>query len=143
MEKLFKAGGIVEKYIQKALGPVFSLCCCARRGAVLLRAQSFHAHAIENNGTKFKTLRWRLLRWRLTRSVTKNRPFEKCPCQCSFVYPYPSVSDLAGENSDHSPRKTRTKTQTTPDSVFIRERRNSDHGLSFPSPWSEFSLFLG
>ena len=43
--------------------------------------------------------------------------------QCSFVYPYPSVSHLAGGNSDHGPRKTRTKTQTTPDSVFTRERR--------------------
>ena len=32
-------------------------------------------------------------------------------CQCSFVYPYPSVSDLAGGNSDHGPRKTRTKTR--------------------------------
>ena len=51
--------------------------------------------------------------------------------QCSFVYPYPSVSDLAGGNLDHGPRKTRTKTQTTPDSAFTRERRNSDHGLSF------------
>ena len=51
--------------------------------------------------------------------------------QCSFVYTYPSVSALAGGNSDHGPRKTRTKTQTTPDSVFIGERRNSDHGLSF------------
>ena len=51
--------------------------------------------------------------------------------QCSFVYPYPSVSVLAGGNSDHGPRKTRTKTQTTPDSVFIGDRRNSDHGLSF------------
>ena len=50
--------------------------------------------------------------------------------QRSFVYPYPSVSGLAGGNSDHGPRKTRTKTQTTPDSVS-RERRNSDHGLSF------------
>ena len=36
-----------------------------------------------------------------------------------------------GGNSDHGPRKTRTKTQTTPDSVFIGKRRNSDHGLSF------------
>ena len=47
---------------------------------------------------------------------------------------YPSVSALAGGNSDHGPRKTRTKTQTTPDSVFTGgggERRNSDHGLSF------------
>ena len=33
--------------------------------------------------------------------------------------------------SDHGPRKTRTKTQTTPDSVFTRERRNSDHGPNF------------
>ena len=52
-------------------------------------------------------------------------------CQCSFVYPYPSVSDLAGGNSDHGPRKTRAKTQTTPNSVLTKERRNSDHGLSF------------
>ena len=44
---------------------------------------------------------------------------------------YPRDSALAGGNSDHGPRKTRTKTQTTPDSVFIGERRNSDHGLSF------------
>ena len=55
----------------------------------------------------------------------------RCRIQCSFVYPYPSVSDLAGGNSDHGLRKTRTKTQTTPDSVSIGERRNSDHGLSF------------
>ena len=41
--------------------------------------------------------------------------------------PTPSVSDFAGRNSDHSPNKT----QTTPDSVFTRERRNSDQGLSF------------
>ena len=54
-----------------------------------------------------------------------------CLFQCSFVYPYPHVSDLAGGNSDHGPRKTRTKTQTSPDSVFTREGRNSDHGLSF------------
>ena len=40
-------------------------------------------------------------------------------CQGSFVYPYPSVSALAGGNSDHGPRKARLKTQTTPDSVFI------------------------
>ena len=52
------------------------------------------------------------------------------PWWCTFVYPYPSVSALAGGNSDHGPRKTRTKTQTTPDSVFIGETRNSDHGLS-------------
>ena len=55
--------------------------------------------------------------------------------QCSFVYPYPSVSDLAGGNSDHGPRKTRTKTQTTPDSAFARETRNSDHGLSLGCFW--------
>ena len=54
-----------------------------------------------------------------------------CNPQCSFFYPYPSVSVLARGNSDHGPRKTRTKTQTTPDSVFIGETRNSDHGLSF------------
>ena len=51
--------------------------------------------------------------------------------QRPWVYPYPSVSDFAGRNSDHGPSKTQTKTQTTPDSVFTRERRNSDHGLSF------------
>ena len=50
--------------------------------------------------------------------------------QGSLVYPYPSVSDLAGGNSDHGPSKTQTKTQTTPDTVFTSERRNSDHGLS-------------
>ena len=55
--------------------------------------------------------------------------------QCSFVYPYPSVSALEGGNSDHGPRKTRTKTQTTPDSAFIGERKNSDHGLSFGCFW--------
>ena len=67
--------------------------------------------------------------------------------QCSFVYPYPNASDLVGGNSDHGPRKTRTKTHTTPDSVFKRERRNSDHGLSFWGgelrPWSEFGCFWG
>ena len=51
--------------------------------------------------------------------------------QRSFVYPYPSVSDFAGRNSDHGPSKTQTKTQTTPKSVFSREKKNSDHGLSF------------
>ena len=68
-------------------------------------------------------------------SCPASLPFEagspKAISQCSFVYPYPSVSALAAGNSDHGPRKTRTKTQTTPDSVFIGERRNSDHGLSF------------
>ena len=43
----------------------------------------------------------------------------------------PSVSDLAGGNSDHGPRKTRIKTQTNPDSVFSRDKRNSDHGPRF------------
>ena len=47
---------------------------------------------------------------------------------------------VAGGHSDHGPRKTRTKTQTTPDSVFTRERRNSDHGLSF---WGDHGLRLG
>ena len=64
-------------------------------------------------------------------SRAQNSKFCAQNFQCSFVYPYPSVSALAGGNSDHGPRKTRTKTQTTPDSVFIGERRNSDHGLSF------------
>ena len=57
--------------------------------------------------------------------------------QCSLVYPYPSVSELEGGDSDHGPSKTRTKTQTTPDSGFTRQRRNSDHGLSF---WGEGEL---
>ena len=67
--------------------------------------------------------------------------------QRSFVYPYPSVSDLAGGNSDHGPRKTRTKTQTharlwiyqgkeklRPWSEFLG-RGNSDHGLSLGCFW--------
>ena len=33
--------------------------------------------------------------------------------------------------TDRGLRKTRTKTQTTPDTIFIGERRHSDHGLSF------------
>ena len=65
----------------------------------------------------------------------------------SFVYPYPSVSGFAGRSSDHGRSKTRTKTQTTPDSVFIggKEklrpcskflgRENSDHGLSLGCFW--------
>ena len=61
--------------------------------------------------------------------------------------PLPQCFDLAGGNSDHGPRKTRTKTQTTPNPVFARERRNSDHGLSFWGgklrPWSEFGVFFG
>ena len=69
------------------------------------------------------------------------------PIQCSLVYPYPSVSALARGNSDHGPRKTRTKTQTAPDSVVTGEkeklrpwseflgRENSDHGLSFGCFW--------
>ena len=55
--------------------------------------------------------------------------------QCSFVYPYPSVAEVAEGSSDYDPRKTRTKTQTTPDSVFTRERRNSGHGLSLGCFW--------
>ena len=67
-----------------------------------------------------------LTEFALSKQYSRNRIL-----QCSFVYPYPSVSALAGGNSDHGPRKTRTKTQTTPGSVFIGARRNSDHGLSF------------
>ena len=48
---------------------------------------------------------------------------------------YPSVSDLAGGNSDHDPSKAGDKTQTTPDSVLTRARRNSDHGLSLGRFW--------
>ena len=59
-----------------------------------------------------------------------------------WVYPYPRVSDFAGRNSDNSPSETQTKTQTTPDSAYAKERKNSDHGLSFWKgklrPWSEF-----
>ena len=51
--------------------------------------------------------------------------------ECSLAYPYSSVSDFAGLNSDHGPSKTETETQTTQDPVFARERRNSGHGLSF------------
>ena len=91
--------------------------------------------------------------------------------ECSFVYPYPSASALAGGNSDHGPRKARTQNPDHPGlcilyvkikgvifstlldevrqpvpytsfqpptsslkitpNVFIGERRNSDHGLSF------------
>ena len=64
--------------------------------------------------------------------------------QCTFVYPYPSVSALAGGNSDHDARKTRTKTQTLyllkreeklrPWSEFLGTE-NSDHGLSFGCFW--------
>ena len=35
------------------------------------------------------------------------------------------------ENQTMVRAKLRTKTQTTPDSILPRERRNSDHGLSF------------
>ena len=48
----------------------------------------------------------------------------KLEVQRPWVYPYPSVSDFAGRNSDRGPSKTQTKTQT-------RERRNSDHGGTF------------
>ena len=58
-------------------------------------------------------------------------PCLNVPNQCSFVYPYPIFLPSAGGNSDHGPRKTRTKSQTTPDSGFIGESRNSDHSLSF------------
>ena len=63
-----------------------------------------------------------------------------------WVYPYPRVSDFAGRSSDHGPSKTQTKTQTTPVSLFTRQRRetqtwskflgrdNSDHGLNFGLP---------
>ena len=61
----------------------------------------------------------------------KSRISKTVVCQRPWVYPYPRVSDFAGRNSDHGPSKTQTKTQTTPDSVFIGARRNSDHGLSF------------
>ena len=59
---------------------------------------------------------------------------------CSLIYPYPSISDLVGGISDHG--FSRTKTQTTPNTVFTRDKRklrpwseflgreNSDHGLS-------------
>ena len=63
-------------------------------------------------------------------SLAKDEEIRESKDRGSLVYPFPSVSDLAGENSDHGLSKTRTKTQTTPDSVFTRERRNSDHGLS-------------
>ena len=89
-------------------------------------------------------LRWHVCRAKFGMKCVLNYEFsyEKCSkhvpellepffVQGSLVYPYPSVSDLAEGNSDHGPGKTRTKTQTTPDSVFTRERRNSDHGLSF------------
>ena len=36
----------------------------------------------------------------------------------SLVYSYPSVSHLAGGNSDHGPSKALTKTHTTSDSAF-------------------------
>ena len=51
--------------------------------------------------------------------------------RCSFVCSYPSVSYLAGGKRRPWSKQTWTKNQTTPDSVFTRERRNSDHGLSF------------
>ena len=59
-------------------------------------------------------------------------PFSNLPFsfQRPWVYPYPRVSDFAGRKSDQGPSKTQTKNQTTADSVFIGERRNSDHGLS-------------
>ena len=51
--------------------------------------------------------------------------------QCSLIYPYLSLSDFTVQSSDHGSSKTQTKTQTSPDSVLVRERRNSDHVLSF------------
>ena len=66
--------------------------------------------------------------------------------QRSFVYPYPSVPVFAGRNSDHGRSKTQTKTETTPDSDCIGEkklrplgRENSDHGLSLGCPWGRSS----
>ena len=62
--------------------------------------------------------------------------------------PTPGVSVFAARNSDHGRSKTQTKTQTTPDSVFIggKEKlrtmvlsfwngKNSDHGLSLGCFW--------
>ena len=50
--------------------------------------------------------------------------------------------------SDHGPRKTRTKTQTTPDSVFIGESEKLRPWSEFLGreklrPWSEFSGVFG
>ena len=59
-----------------------------------------------------------------------------------LVYPYPSLSDLAGGYSDHGLSKTRTKTPTTPDCVFTSERRNSDHGLSFWGGKSQTAVWV-
>ena len=39
--------------------------------------------------------------------------------QRPWVYPYPSVSDFAGRNSDHGPSKTQTKTQTTRQTLYL------------------------
>ena len=36
--------------------------------------------------------------------------YKRAQNQCSLVYPYPSVSDFAGRNSDHGPSKTQAKT---------------------------------
>ena len=67
--------------------------------------------------------------------------------QCSFVYPYPSVSALAGGNSDHGPSFNSDqnldhprlciyweKEKLRPWSEFLG-RENSDHGLSFGCFW--------
>ena len=74
------------------------------------------------------------------RSLPSSGIFLSTSAQRPWVYPYPRVSDFEGRNSDHGPSKTQTKTQTTPDSVFTRERRNSDHGLSF---WEDHGLSFG
>ena len=64
----------------------------------------------------------------------KISPLKFRECQCSFVYPHPSVSDLAGGNLDHGPRKTRTKTQTPPDSVFTLVGKCSATRCSVAAP---------
>ena len=60
----------------------------------------------------------------LTKARWQKEHVNNMKIQCSFVC-------VRAPMLMTSQDKTQTKTQTTPDSVFARERRNSDHGLSF------------
>ena len=62
----------------------------------------------------------------------ETRESRKRMTQCSFVYPYPSVSAFAGRHSDYDLSKNSDQnSDQNSDSVLTRERRNSVHGLSF------------
>ena len=67
--------------------------------------------------------------------------------QCSFVYPYPSVSDFAGQNSDHGRGKLRPKLRP-PQTLYLTGKGETEtvvylSGEGKLRVWSEFGVFLG